>query len=160
MAQEDNKLEESLRKNAAQDSFPTYNASEGKEKEFQSTEESLSTIKTAKLEEECDDARHSLQNTKRLNTIYSQLMCLFFGGRWFYLWVLSLFILFVIADDEFVKNTFLNEYINDVNVILVCKKLFYALGIVFVALLTFPTAKGLRRLFKTIVDILKHKIKL
>lgn len=157
MAQEDNKLEESLRKNAAQDSFPTYNASEGKEKEFQSTEESLSTIKITKLEEECDDARHSLQNTKRLNTIYSQLMCLFFGGWWFYVWVLFLFVLFVIADDDFVKNTFLNEY---VNIILMCKKLFYALGIVFVALLTFPTAKGLRRLFKTIVDILKHKIKL
>lgn len=71
-------LAESLRKNAAQDSIPTYDASGGKEKEFLSTEENLFTTK---LKEECDDADHSLKNTKRLNKIYSQLMGLFFW--WF-----------------------------------------------------------------------------
>ncbi|EMZ37441.1 hypothetical protein [Helicobacter bilis] len=146
--EQENKAE-SLRKNAAQDSIPIYDASEGKEKEFLSTEENLFTTK---LKEECDDADHSLKNTKRLNKIYSQLMGLFFGGLWFYLWVLLLLFLFVATDDEY------SQVISLVH--LIYKKLFYALGIIFVALLTFPTAKGLRRLFEAIVEIIKHKIKL
>ncbi|WP_334090060.1 hypothetical protein [Helicobacter typhlonius] len=162
MEQEDKaeSLEKSLRKNAAQDSMPTYDASEGKEKEFSSPEENLST---AKIKEECDDAEHSLKNTKRLNKIYSQLMGLFFGGLWFYLWALLLLFLFVATDDELVKFAKDNfpEYSKVISLVyLICKKLFYALGIIFVALLTFPTAKGLRRLFKAIVEIIKHKIKL
>lgn len=161
MEQEDKaeSLAESLRKNAAQDSMPTYDASEGKEKEFSSAEENLST---AKLKEECNDAKHSLKNTKRLNKIYSQLMGLFFGGWWFYLWALLLLFLFVATDDklvEFADN--FPEYSKVISLVyLICKKLFYALGIIFVALLTFPTARGLRRLFKAIVEIIKHKIKL
>lgn len=154
MIKNNNKIDESLNRNKAQIIPDTPEVKEGEEKAINdkdlNDEEKLHIVK---LSEECIDAEHSLRNTEKLNRIYSQLITLFFGGWWFYIWVLFLFFLFVVNDDNFAK-CYLNEFF-----FLLFKKFFYALGVVFVALLTFPTAKGLRRFFKSIIEILKYKAK-
>lgn len=109
------------------------------------------TLKTLKINEEIGDRKHSLCNTEKLNKIYTQLIHLFFGGKWFYLWAIFLFLCFVFSDEYFANS----EY----NILLVCHflapKILYSLNIVFIILISFPTAKGIRRFFRKLLDLMK-----
>lgn len=113
-------------------------------------------LQDLKLGEELDDAKHSKDNTTLLNKRYSELIHFFFNGLVFYIVLFVLFALFIASDKEimraFVKPP---QWLDFIAVL--AKKLLYIVGVLFLALLSFPTAKGLRRLFKSIVGLIAKK---
>lgn len=104
-----------------------------------------------KLGEELNDAEHSRRNTELLNKRYSEILKFLFGIG-FYPILILLLILFFISDKHLMDICDLNEY-----TILIANKLLQIFGIIFMILLSFPTAKGLRRLFKGIIEYITRK---
>ena len=142
-------VDEILEYNKPRGAIQTPDADEGNLQEFKYEDE----LYTTKLKEKHNDAGHSLQNTELLNKAYSQLIVKFFSGKWFYFWLIFLLILFILSDEYILQ---LNLPCIDI-VNFIAKKFLYALGMLFVAMLGFPTAKGIRNLFKGITEKLIKK---
>lgn len=106
-------------------------------------------LKNIKMSEEISDSKHSLRNTEKLNNIYTQLIHLFFGGWWFYAWIFFLFLCFLTADEYFTKCGDTLLFLNFLS-----RKILYGLSVVFIVLLSFPTAKGVRRFFRKLLDLM------
>ena len=100
-----------------------------------------------KQKEELDDSEHSLQNTKRLNAIYSQLIRIFFGNRLFYFWAIILLLCFIFSDKRIADISTCYFYIS-----FVAEKILHSFGFIVLFLLSFPTAKGIRKFMYKILD--------
>lgn len=114
------------------------------------------TIRHYRLTEDADDAKHSQNNTQILNQRYAGVFNLFFGSKIrFNVWIvlyLTLYILPSISDCFTNQSPFIAALIQSL-----AHKAFYTLNFIFLALLTFPTAKGIRRLFREIITRISKK---
>lgn len=141
-------LESIVQENEAREQkAPTRNATNANP-----TNETEEEILKLKRSEELDDMRHSVSNTSLLNERYSEVVRFFFARSWFYCILFVLFVLFMASDKDIVMFF---ECIQDPwrgFIVTLAHKLLFVFGMVFLALLSFPTAKGLRRLFKSIID--------
>lgn len=105
-----------------------------------------------KIQEEKDDAQHSKDNNALLNEVYSQLVKVFFEGRrfWFALYIVCFFV----ADKDFLQCF---ETKQVAFLYYSAEKIFTILSAIMVILLSFPTAKGIRRLFRAMIERISKK---
>lgn len=103
-----------------------------------------------KIQEDRDDAEHSKNNTALLNKIYSQIIKIIFNPFLFYPLILIIFICYVLADERFLQIC--NYYI----IVYIAEKILHFITYFLVILLSFSTAKGIRKLFR---EIIKQKTK-
>lgn len=107
-----------------------------------------------KIQEEKDDAKHSKDNNALLNKVYSQLVKVFFEGRRFWFWLALYIVCFFVADKDFfqcfeIKQVAFLYYS--------AEKIFTILSAIMMILLSFPTAKGIRRLFRAMIERISKK---
>lgn len=114
--------------------------------------ETRQEILNLKLSEELDDTQHSKNNTSLLNKRYSEVTHFFFSKFWFYFILVVLFVLFMASDKDIVMFFDFTKPQCAAFIVTLANKLLFVFGVVFLALLSFPTAKGLRRLFKSIIE--------
>lgn len=123
------------------------NPEKGERERDESLESTRINIEKCRTKEDENDAEHSRKNAQNLNERYSFLFNLFFGSqRRFVVWAIVYFVLCFFYDKDS----------NDMYFIFI-KKVFYALNFIFLFLLTFPTAKGIRRLFREIIQRISKK---
>lgn len=103
-----------------------------------------------KIQEDRNDAEHSKNNTELLNGIYSKLIRIFFAGKRFWVWAMVFIVCFYIngVGDNLTEcldspaMTYIQYF---------AKNTLYLLSGVAMILLSFPTAKGIRKLFREII---------
>lgn len=103
-----------------------------------------------KIQEDRNDAEHSKNNTELLNEIYSKLIKIFFAGKRFWVWAGVFIVCFYIngVGDNLTEcldspaMTYIQYF---------AKNTLYLLSGVAMILLSFPTAKGIRKLFREII---------
>lgn len=107
-----------------------------------------------KIQEERDDAKHSKDNNALLNKVYSQLVKVLFEGRRFWFWFALYIVCFFVADKDFLlcydfKHAHILHYFTE--------KILIVLSVIMMILLSFPTAKGIRRLFRAMIERISKK---
>lgn len=103
-----------------------------------------------KIQEDRNDAEHSKNNTELLNEIYSKLIKIFFARKRFWVWAGVFIVCFYIngVGDNLTEcldspaMTYIQYF---------AKNTLYLLSGVAMILLSFPTAKGIRKLFREII---------
>ena len=114
--------------------------------------EARQEILNLKLSEELDDTQHSKNNTSLLNKRYSEVMNFFFI-RWRFYALVALLLLLSLATDKEMMMFALPLTLEWATFIAnLSSKIIHIFGVIFIALLSFPTAKGLRRLFKSVIE--------
>ena len=150
-----NSTDESLadiRQNAKKIVSPTPQANESSA-EFKHSEPDVLVGQTfvLKIQEDRNDAEHSKNNTELLNEIYSKLIKIFFAGKRFWVWAGVFIVCFYING---VGDKALSECLDSPTMTYIqyfAKNTLYLLGGVAMILLSFPTAKGIRKLFREII---------
>ncbi|MDL0083083.1 hypothetical protein NYG90_10495 [Helicobacter sp. XJK30-2] len=104
-----------------------------------------------KIQEDRNDAEHSKNNAELLNGIYSKLIRIFFAGKRFWVWAMVFIVCFYIngVGDKDMPKCFDNPAMPYIQYF--AKNTLYLLGGVAMILLSFPTAKGIRKLFREII---------
>ena len=117
-----------------------------------------------KRKEDRDDAKHSEINTRKLNKIYSCLLNVFcYCPLLFFFWLLLIVILYLVGNMDIDNSAkAFPEYQERIKQWLpfikdLAKQSFYAISFILFLLLTFPTAKGIRRLFREIIVYVAKK---
>lgn len=103
-----------------------------------------------KIQEDRNDAEHSKNNTELLNEIYSKLIKIFFAGKRFWVWAGVFIVCFYING----VGDNLTECLDSPTMTYIqyfAKNTLYLLSGVAMILLSFPTAKGIRKLFREII---------
>lgn len=138
-----------IRQNAKKIVSPSPKANESSA-EFKHSEPDVLVEQTfvLKIQEDRNDAEHSKNNTELLNEIYSKLIKIFFAGRRFWVWA-GVFIVCFYINGKTLTECLDNPAIPYIQYF--AKKTLYLLGGVAMILLSFPTAKGIRKLFREII---------